>query len=106
MASPEPARHTRHLVNGVKQTEGNDAAITERAEVRELASLFKRGLRTLADHYAVGVLMRRLSEDAALAAHGSGWRVKVAAASGASAAGLNKCLQFRRLYREDEVAPL
>jgi hypothetical protein len=74
-----------------------------RPEIRKLKRLFEHKPLTLRDYHAVGEQLRRLSEDPDIAYRGSGWRAKVAQILGQSEAALNKCLQFRNSYAEDEL---
>ena len=96
-AAPQPAGA------GLKLHGEEEVAVAGLPEVQVMQRLFEGGLRKLADYHAVGEQFRRLSEDAEFAGRGTRWRGKVSAASGASASGLNKCLQFRQLYREGEA---
>jgi hypothetical protein len=75
----------------------------DRPEIRRLTRLFEHRPLTLPDYYAIGEQLRRLSEDPNIAYRGSGWRAKVAQILGQSEAALNKCLQFRNSYAEDEL---
>jgi hypothetical protein len=76
----------------------------DRPEIRQLARLLKHKPLTLRDYYAIGEQPRLLSEEPALAFRGSGWRAEAARLVGQSEAALNKCLQFRNSYAEDELA--
>jgi hypothetical protein len=75
----------------------------DRPELRRLTRLLEHKPLTLPDYYAIGEQLRRLSEDPNIAYRGSGWRAKVAQILGQSEAALNKCLQFRNSYAEDEL---
>src|SRR5262245_3162248 len=81
----------------------NDPLNPGRPELRKLIRLFGHKPLALRDYYAIGEQLRRLSEDPDIAYRGSGWRAKVAQSLGQSEAALNKCLQFRNRYAEDEL---
>ena len=68
--------------------------------------LFRQQSRSLPLYHAAGEQLHRLAEDANLASRGSGWRMQVASAVGVSESALNKCLQFRREYAEEEIPEL
>jgi hypothetical protein len=71
-----------------------------------LIGLFRRQPRTLPVYYAAGEQLRRLSRDADIASRGGRWRKQAADAVGVSESTLNKCFQFRRRYRREELAEL
>jgi hypothetical protein len=75
-----------------------------RPEIRRLNRLFERQPLTLPAYHAIGEQLRRLSEDPAVAIRGTDWRAELANLLGQSRSTLNKCLQFRTSYEEDELA--
>ena len=77
----------------------------DRPEVAELIKLFHEEERTPRNSYAAAELLLRLSRDSDFVA-GGGWKQRVADAVGVSTSTLNKCLQFRDLYGEKELAEL
>ena len=76
-----------------------------RPEVRQLASLFRHGPLSLRDHHRAGELLRQLRGDPEEAPT-PGWRGVVAKALHVSVATLNKCLQFRDRYEEEDLPEL
>lgn len=87
-------------------SERNDQLTAERSELRKIAHLLQQKPIGLADYHAIGEQFRRLSEDEAVAARGSGWRAQAADLLGVSEATLNKCLQFRLTYEEADLPDL
>jgi hypothetical protein len=75
-----------------------------RTELRRLRRLFEHRPLTLPAYHAIGEQLRRLAEDPAVAVRGSDWRAELAQILGQSKSTLNKCLQFRVSYEEDELA--
>jgi hypothetical protein len=78
----------------------------DRPEILRLTRLLEHKPLTLRDYYAIGEQLRLLSEDPAVAIRGSGWKAEVARLVGQSEPSLNKCLQFRDCYAEDQLPDL
>jgi hypothetical protein len=78
----------------------------DRREVRRLMALLAKRPLGLRDYHALGEQVRLLSQDEAVAQRGSGWRDRLAELVGCSVATLNKALQFRQAYEEDELPTL
>ncbi len=83
----------------------NRPLIPRRPEVSQLARLFRHGPLTLRDHHRAGELLRQLRDDPE-EAPAPGWRAEVAEALHVSVATLNKCLQFRDRYEEEDLPKL
>jgi hypothetical protein len=78
----------------------------ERREVKRIVALLKKAPLRLADYFAIGEQMQRLSADAAVAHRGSKWRDKVAELAGCSVSTLTKAMQFQLAYQQADVPAL
>jgi hypothetical protein len=91
MARPTSRAPSNHLLD------------PDRPEIRKLSRLLEHRPLTLPTYHAIGEQLRRLSEDPAVAIRGSDWRTELAQILGQSKSTLNKCLQFRTSYEENEL---
>jgi hypothetical protein len=77
----------------------------DRPELRRIKKLLAARPLALAAYHAMGEQLRRLAEDPEVNSL-PGWRRRVADAVGISEATLNKCLQFRGEYDNEELPDL
>jgi hypothetical protein len=88
-----------------QQTE--EATLTaDRREVKRIAALLKKAPLSLADYYAIGEQMHRLSTDPAVTRRGGKWRDGVAELAGCSVSTLTKAMQFRNAYQRGDLPGL
>jgi hypothetical protein len=81
-------------------------ADADHAEVQNLKRLFHQEAPTPTNRFAIAEILMRLSQDKRIAAAAGGWKERIAAAVGVSTSTLDKCLHFRRLYEEKDLAEL
>jgi hypothetical protein len=81
-------------------------SLANRPEVKRLVRIFASKPLKLSDYHLAGEQLRRLQDDPELAQQIDGWKGVVAEIVWQSEATLNKCLQLRRAYEQEDLPEL